>query len=271
MSTPFSKFDWLSAALRGADDISHAQKTVLTVMLTYASSKDGCNIRPGLKRIVEDAACNEKTVRAAVERLLERGYLILQEQGGNEVRKGWANVYRLGYPARLSESEARVPVSTTLDNPQGSHSVPQGSHSVPARVPLSGGQGSQSLGPHPVIDPVIHPGIESFTIDSHEPTGDQAPGILTKKERSRLLDHISYVAHTLGNDCTEEQYQAAEVVLSSDIENFLGREAAEEWDSDRWHVTGRQLERYEAGKKLTQFINYCIRHDIPLARMEGAA
>lgn len=269
MSRPFSKLDWLSAALRGADDISHAQKTVLTVMYTY-SDAHGENIRPGMTRIINESRTDRKTVKSALRRLTERGYIAMSAKGGNEVRQGWANTYRLSTPVRLTQTipqggDSLAPLLTVADS-QGGDSFPQGGDSFPPRGPMVPHQGGDLLDSHQVIDQVIHQGIESFTIDSHEPTGD----VLTKKERSRLLDHISYVAHALGNDCTEEQHEDAERVLSSNLENLLGREAAEEWDNS-WHVTGRQLERYEAGKKLTQFINHCISQDIPLARMEGAA
>ncbi|MGR6091399.1 hypothetical protein ACU4IU_12620 [Brevibacterium sp. CSND-B09] len=269
MSTPFSKMGWLSAALRGADDLSHAQKTVLTVMWTYASSGDGGDIRPGRNRLMADARVDPKTLSPAIDRLIERGYIELVEKGGNEVRKGWANTYRLSMPVRLRNPQGGDSLDPyeSESHPQGGEPFPQGGEPFPQRGPMVPLQGVESVDPHPVIDPGIHPVIESFTINSEESMRD-SQRLITKKQRQQLIDRITFEAHTLiSNNCTQEDYQSASMDTYGDIENFLGDEAAGEW-VNYWTVNGQLVERYAAGKKLNQFINACIEKGITL---EGAA
>lgn len=269
MSTPFSKMAWFSAALRGADDLSHAQKTVLAVMWTYASSSDGGDIRPGLTRIIEDSGANKKTVLEGLRVLQNRGYIVLVKKGGNDSKRNYASTYRLGYPLRLFEGDdAGVgPVSGPADYPQGGHSF---SGSVQS---LDRGRSSQypkvgpATGPVPDHDPIIYPVTESFTIDSKESTA-ASTSILTKKQRGQLIDRITYEAHTLvSNSCDQQHHQEAGMDTCTDIESFLGDEAAGEW-VNYWTVSGKLIERYAAGKKLNQFINACIEKGITL---EGAS
>lgn len=146
----FSKLDWQQTILRGAGkDLSHAEVRILMTMSTYADSRDGGRIHPGKKRIAEDTGCSRTTVDSAISKFLDRGYLRLIQQGGNQVRRGFANVYQLAYPKWVLGNDTRTPATghdETATHPQGDSSLDQGPHSLDTRTPMSGHEAPPAIG-----------------------------------------------------------------------------------------------------------------------------
>lgn len=90
-----NKFVWMEA-LRGAD-LTHAEYRVLLNLSTYARG-DLTNAHPGLARLCEDAQVSQPTAKKALRSLVEKGWIVLTDPGGNEHWKGKANVYALAFP-----------------------------------------------------------------------------------------------------------------------------------------------------------------------------
>lgn len=215
MAAGFDKLGWMDRCLRNADDLTPAEFRLLTVMYTYASSKDGGSIRPGRQRLIKESCLTEKTVKLSLKELQELGYIVLVEKGGNEVRKGWASVYRLGHPKRLlkEEESTRGEASTPLhddDDPQGGYSTPEGGYSVPPRGVLSSVKGGTQDTPTQAYTQSSHPGIQRSTVDSRESDGRESPGGLSKEQRTEIITAMLKVAAVEAHpyNTQEEGYDA---------------------------------------------------------------
>lgn len=79
-------------------DLSHAEHRLLATLWDY-SDPDGTNIRPGRERMVDHSTLGERTVRVALNALLDRGYLVKTTGGGRgKGGRGLATIYRLSIP-----------------------------------------------------------------------------------------------------------------------------------------------------------------------------
>ncbi|RBP64147.1 hypothetical protein DFO66_10719 [Brevibacterium sanguinis] len=265
------KFDWFNACMRGADDLSHAEHRLLTILWSYSDAK-GANIRPGRKRLIEESCIHRNSLDKCLNRLIELGYLVLVEQGGNQVKKGWANVYRLGYPHRLhgeNPGDERVTPTVTLLDPQGSHSVGEGSHSVCTRVTPTVQEGSHSVGPHQVIDQNIDQIMDCVTTDSAESIAP-ATNIVALKDLDQtayknLLTWIQTAGEAMKQSkigrvsqevCQLEYDEAAEKV-SGEIWEMFGEDFAEYFE-EKFSIPAKAADRYEAGKWLKTFLRTAI-------------
>lgn len=122
-----NKFVWMEA-LRGAD-LTHAEYRVLINLSTYARG-DLTNAHPGLARLCEDAQVSQPTAKKALRRLVEKGWIVLTDPGGNEHWKGKANVYALAFPKGVTH----LPPSDVKGvNPhtEGGNSFSEGGKSTP--------------------------------------------------------------------------------------------------------------------------------------------
>lgn len=86
----FSKLKW-QRQLRG-HPISPTEYRVLLAVFVY-TDRDGEHAYPGWERLVADTRLDMRTVKAAVRRLVDRGYLMQTREGGG---RGRANEYALG-------------------------------------------------------------------------------------------------------------------------------------------------------------------------------
>lgn len=253
----------MDRCLRNADDLTPAEFRLLTVMYTYASSKDGGSIRPGRQRLIKESCLTEKTVKLSLKKLQELGYIVLVEKGGNEVRKGWASVYRLGYPKRVYENDlsTRGVLSDPLqgdDDPQGGNSVPEGGYSVPSRGVLSSVKGGTQDTPIHAYTQSSHPGIKSFTVDSSESDGRESPGGLSKEQRTAIITAMLRVAAVEAdpNSTQEESYEASMDYIDLLVEH-LGDDYEHLLDNRGYSDVPAYIKgnTYEAGKRLNIIIN----------------
>ncbi len=93
--SPLNKFTWMEA-LRGAD-LTHAEYRVLLNLSTFANG-DLTNAFPGLPRLCESSRVSVPTAKKALRKLIEQGWIVLTEEGGNQHWKGKANVYSMTLP-----------------------------------------------------------------------------------------------------------------------------------------------------------------------------
>lgn len=263
MAAGFDKLGWMDRCLRNADDLTPAEFRLLTVMYTYASSKDGGSIRPGRQRLIKESCLSEKTVKLSLKKLQELGYIVLVEKGGNEVRKGWASVYRLGYPKRVYENDlsTRGVLSDPLqgdDDPQGGYSTPEGGYSVPPRGVLSSVKGGTQDTPIHAYTQSSHPGINRFTVDSSESDGRESPGGLSKEQRTAIITAMLQVAAVEAdpNSTQEESYEASMDYIELLLEH-LGDDYEHLLDNRGYSDVPAYIKDnpYEAGKRLNIIIN----------------
>ena len=271
----FSKLDWQETILRGAGkDLSHAEMRILMTMSTYADSRSGGSIHPGKKRIADDTGCSRTTVDDAIRKFIERGYLRLTQQGGNQVRRGYANVYKLTYPKWVLGNDTRTPATgheESESSPQGDSPLDEGPHSLDTRPPVSGHEAPQPLGSHPVIDPVIYPvNMGALNSPSLSDASRNLPVNLSEPARAELVEAIQSLADALITDCPPEEYEEAEEHLHSAIALHLGDEAQDLWVHE-WKVAGPQTTPAGAEKKLNHFIGHMVKTGYPITAMEGAA
>ena len=142
-----SKLGWQKST-RYATDLTHAEFRVLTILVTFTDENLG-NAFPGQDRLFEAACVSVPTGKKALKSLIEKGWIVLVEEGGNQHWKGKANVYAVTTPKGASE----LPPS---DIPKGANGLP------PSPIPKgvsefqeggkSGPQGGKSLTPHQVIN-----------------------------------------------------------------------------------------------------------------------
>lgn len=273
---------WERTILRGAGkDLTHAQMRVLLTMGTYASYADGGNIHPGNERLAREIGCNIKTVRESIEVFIDRGYMKLTQKGGNEVRKGFANVYQLTYPAWILEESTRVPVSGPLEeqeDPQGDQSVPEGYHPVDGRVPVTGGEGYQSVVPHHSIDHSIDHSIHPVT--SNPPELPDEFEIKTINDMSwRTMTGLVQRAGEAKNNANTgtwdqntaaDNYEHAMDLLSWQIRDVAGDDA-QTFLIEKWTIPAKARKRYEAGKNLKTFFNTCRTQGVDYAPASKAS
>lgn len=259
----FDMHHWERTILRGAGkDLSHAQMRLLMLMGTYASYSDGGNIHPGNERLARESGCNIKTVRESVEVFIERGYVKLTQKGGNEVRKGFANVYQLTYPAWILEESTRVPVSGPLDepeDPQGYQSAPEGYQSLDGRVPVTGGEGYQSVVPHHSIDHSINNSIHLVTSNPSELPDEKKIGDMEWRTMIGLVQRAAEAINhgkngTWDQQTADDNYGHNMDLLSWKIRDHAGDDA-QTFLLEKWSIPAKARDRYQAGVNLKTFFN----------------
>ncbi|WP_324650991.1 helix-turn-helix domain-containing protein [Georgenia sp. H159] len=154
-----TKLGW-QKALRGAD-LTPTEYMVLSTLATY-TDRHMQNAHPGWTRLVADTHLDLRTIKRAATSLIDKGYLILVEAGGNQVRKGAANVYAVTLP----KGDIQWPPSGGLDSdgsvsthgglteyevegvhpmhPRGTSGAAEGVHPVPPHQVLTSGPSSSS-------------------------------------------------------------------------------------------------------------------------------
>lgn len=119
-------------------------KAVLLLLASYARP-NGTGARPGVERIAGELAVDERTVRAALRRLVELGLILpVQHRYGG---RGNATVYRLIMgPIALGDGsdspEVTHPDDTPADPRKGGHGAPLSSAQKGGMVARKGGHGA---------------------------------------------------------------------------------------------------------------------------------
>lgn len=127
---PVGRFEW-ERVFRRVIVSTPSVKLVGLALATYASTKTGADVRPGVDRLVNVTGTSRRVVMRALSELKELGLLDQLTRGGNLGRAshGMASIYRLTLPTDLLEN---VP----LLDPDEQKQVPPVAHSKPEDVPL---------------------------------------------------------------------------------------------------------------------------------------
>lgn len=263
----FDKYGWFKQAMLGSSDLTHGDRSVLMVFFSY-SDGNGHNARPGRQRIIDDACISRSKLDGHLKKLLDLGYLVLTQKGGNEVKKGWANVYRLGIPRRLMES-TRGTAEVSLENPQGAPSGNEGAPSGDTRGTLTVLEGAPSGGPHQTIEHNLDQTLNSVTSNSGELPDDNIIELkdIPQDRYKALLGWIQKYAnisqsHNAGamtqEDAFEQSIEAEENVTGF-IEELFGEDYAD-YFSKEWSIPIKAADRYQAGTWLRTFLRSCSAH-----------
>ena len=137
-----SKLDWLKS-LRGAD-LTPTEVFVLVLLASY-SNADLENAHPSVERLAADSGKDVRTVQRILRNLEATGAVEVTEEGGNQVRKGAATVYRILTPPNRpkGDTSATLPPVTKGDT---SATLP-GDRSKPPRVTYATPKGDKSVQP----------------------------------------------------------------------------------------------------------------------------
>lgn len=272
----FSKLDWQQTILRGVGkDLTHVQVRILMHLSTYSDSKDGGRIHPGKKRIADEIGCSRTTIDKAINVLVERGYLRLVQQGGNQVRRGFANVYQLAYPKWVLDESTSPPATghgATAVHAQGEQPVDKAPQQLDTSPPANGHEAPQQLGSHPVIDPVNYP-VNSGALNSPRLSDSQKnrrPYNLAEDARSDLITCIQHVARKLAPGSGYDEYDDALQELLYHITIYIGDEARDVWEHE-WKVSMPQMDASSAEQKLDHFIGHLVANGYPITEMEKAS
>ncbi len=119
-----SKLDWYKS-LRGAD-LTPAEAYVLILLVGYSDADRG-NAHPSTARLAEDSGMTGRGVQKILKRLEAKKAIVVTEEGGNQVRKGAATVYRILTPPQRPKGDTHVtlqsakgePPFTLPDSPKG--------------------------------------------------------------------------------------------------------------------------------------------------------
>lgn len=272
----FDKYGWFKQAMLGSSDLTHGDRSVLMVFFSY-SDGDGKNARPGRQRIIDDACISRSKLDGHLKKLLDLGYLVLTQKGGNEVKKGWANVYRLGIPRRLMES-TRGTAEVSLEDPQGAPSGNEGAPSGDTRGTLTVLEGAPSRGPHQTIEHTLHQTLDCFTSNSGElPDDDILKGIGDMTWRT-MLGLVQRAGDAINNGkngtwppaTVDDNYDNAMDLLSWQIRDVYGDDA-QTFFIEKWSIPAKARDRYEAGKNLKTFFNTCRTEGIDYAPVSKAS
>jgi len=212
-----SKLGW-QKTLRYADDLTHAEFRVLTVISTYTDESMG-NAFPGFSQIVGASCVSGSTAKAAIKSLIEKGWLVLIEEGGNQYWKGKANVYAVATPTSPKGVAHRPPSGGGKGGTQAPPSTARkgaDEHNQGDRSSVEGGQplpveGGYSVPPHQILTP--DPSIRS----SHQ-ASSRASNVRTREKpqnpNSFVIDEL-FGSRQQRDDTTLEVIEA-EVVPDPD-------------------------------------------------------
>ncbi|GAB6920737.1 hypothetical protein JCM9803A_11870 [Rhodococcus erythropolis] len=152
--SPLNKFTWMEA-LRGAD-LTHAEYRVLLNLSTFANG-DLTNAFPGLPRLCESSRVSVPTAKKALRKLIEQGWIVLTEEGGNQHWKGKANVYSMTLPKGVTHlppsPENKGVTHLSPSGGKGVNTEPEGGKPFSEGGKLTPLEGGNSLTPHQVLIP----------------------------------------------------------------------------------------------------------------------
>lgn len=111
-------------------------KSVAAHLAQYAD-RDGSRVYPGATRLATVTELSERSVRGALKKLRERGWIERVEKGGHRGMQAFTDVYRLTIPADAQRQTEMVdpdenPSPNRQDVPAGAGSQPAPGSSQPA-------------------------------------------------------------------------------------------------------------------------------------------
>ncbi|GAC47481.1 helix-turn-helix domain-containing protein [Gordonia aichiensis] len=178
----WSKFQWYKD-LRGCrTHITPVEYLVLTMLANYAGD-DGRNARPSVgSSLAPDCGMDTRHVRRTLAALVDKGYLVLTERGGNRRGYRMANVYAL-----VRQMPHMTPEADADANPKGGSDYPPspdgkgGTDCLPSdtgkggthgqgRGAMTGREGRYSLPTHQISNQIKDQGA-SRSADDEPPAG----------------------------------------------------------------------------------------------------
>jgi len=154
--TDVDRYEWERLVRRAR--IGSTTKYVGMTMAQYAN-RDGSSIRPGVARLVAVTELSERTVRGALTRLRQLGFVERVREGSSLGRRAITDEYRLTIPvdlldrvAMLDPDETAAPDAAVLDTSPAAPAADtaseasehrqllQGSPAAPARTPATGAE-----------------------------------------------------------------------------------------------------------------------------------
>lgn len=164
-SVAAGRFEW-EGIFRDADVKPPTKKLLGLIMATFADTRSGANVRPGVKRLAAAMGASERNTLRYVAALESEGWISCLRRGSSYGRggKGMASTYQLTVPVSAfglpsvpeqvtpmsCDSEQVTPTSPDVDNPQ------QGPHGDVEQVTPGAGT----------------PDIQRRTPDTQSGTGD---------------------------------------------------------------------------------------------------
>jgi hypothetical protein len=129
---PRGRYEW-EPVMRAHPVSKPSVKLVALVMATYANTRTGGQVRPGVARLVADTGTSRNVVLRALAELKDLGLIDQLTRGGNLGRasKGMASIYQLTVPSDLSEF-------LNLTTPDDQEEVPPLGHDPFEEVPAVG-------------------------------------------------------------------------------------------------------------------------------------
>jgi|SRR5829696_374871 len=102
-----SKLDWLKS-LRGAD-LTTAEVYVLVLLASYSGASRE-NAHPGVTRVAEDSGLSKRQVQNILKSLTAKNAIAVTQEGGNQVFKGAATVYKILTPPQRPKGNTDDPL-----------------------------------------------------------------------------------------------------------------------------------------------------------------
>lgn len=205
-SSPAGRFEW-ELRFREAHITPASTKLLGFILATYADTRTGASIRPGVTRLAQDTGASVRNVSRGLQALEAAGYIMCVRHGSSYGRggKGMASIYRLTLPADSpagdwadgeevtplsADKEVMTPVSPLVEN------LPRDSTDGPEVKPIRAGtadiQGASAdnwstseatsvrLPPHepPPHESLPQQATSGWTVTSPGPVDNSASGLL---------------------------------------------------------------------------------------------
>lgn len=208
---PVGRFEW-EAKFRASDVAPASVKLLGFVLSTYADSRTGASIRPGVARLAVDLRASDRTIIRGLGTLEATGWVECIRRGSSYGRggRGMSSEYRLTVPAAAPEQVTAVspdtadeqvtPVSPDVDNsapPEREQvtTVTRTGDSPDGTGDIWDGTGDTGVTPPPHETPPHHSSphdpLPGWTVTSPGPVDNSAemndddPPPMTKDQRAR--------------------------------------------------------------------------------------
>lgn len=204
-SSPAGRFEW-ELRFREAHITPASTKLLGFILATYADTRTGASIRPGVTRLAQDTGASVRNVSRGLQALEAAGYIMCVRHGSSYGRggKGMASLYRLTLPVVQApgkqvspvsaDSEQVTPVAPLVDNyPQRPDGGPEQETTGAETADIPGtsadtwgttGDTSVRLPPHelPPHESLPQQATSGWTVTSPGPVDNSARGLLAGEE-----------------------------------------------------------------------------------------
>lgn len=205
-SSPAGRFEW-ELRFREALITPASTKLLGFILATYADTRTGASIRPGVTRLAKDTGASVRNVSRGLQALEAAGYIMCVRHGSSYGRggKGMASLYRLTLPVVREAVEKQVtpvsadpeqvtPVSPLVDNhrqglDRGSEQETTGAGSADIQgtsedIYDATGDTGVRLSPHelPPHESFPQQATSGWTVTSPGPVDNSATGLLAEEK-----------------------------------------------------------------------------------------